>query len=206
MSSLCEARKCLCASPQGTPVCKQSTRAHAGNSGSSPRLTRLQQGWSLKFKQPGAWPAPTGRTAEELRLQPVSLLSGAVMLPACLPLGLARHSSLITHRTSPQGPTLAGEGSSHMRGPEAPPKGASTWVVGENQFKALSLPPLSAPIPTELSRDSPPRPCQVGGARLSAQIKGGCPETEMCAPLGVSAGPGDVDPVGVLMLPSCLSV
>lgn len=116
------------------------------------------------------------------------------------------HASLITHHTSPQGPTLAREGSSQVRGPEAPPNRAPTWVVGENQFKALSLPPLSSPVPNELSRDSPPRPCHVSGAQLSAQIKGRCPETEMCVPLGVSAGPGDVDLVGVLMLPSCLSV
>lgn len=116
------------------------------------------------------------------------------------------HASLITHHTSPQGPTLAREGFSHVRGPEAPPNEAPTWVVGENQFKALSLPPLSSPIPTELSRDSPLRPCQVGGAWLSAQIKVRCPETEMCVPLRVSASPGDMDLVGVLMLPSCLSV
>ena len=104
VSSLCEARKCPCASPQGARVCRQSTRAHGGSSGSCPRLTRLQQGWSLTFNQPGARPAPTGRTAEELGLQPVPLLSGAVMLPACLPMGLSRHSSLITrhHRPPPR--------------------------------------------------------------------------------------------------------
>lgn len=155
-------RKCPRPVPRAFRVCKQSTRAQAAAAPASAHTPPA--GLSLKFNQPGPGQPPlAGRRKSWARSR--SLLSGAVMLPACPPHGtFTSPSSHVTIGLTGWG------GSSHVRGPEAPPQRAHTWAVGENQIK------LSACLEALLFSLNSPGLARWAGPRLSVQIKAGAPD------------------------------
>lgn len=89
-----------------------------------------------------------------------------------------------------------------LLGPSVPHSLAETHVA-----KALSLPPSSCRTPTELSREAP-RPRQAGRVPGSQPRCRADAPPKVCVPLGVSAGLGNVELVGVAVLvpPSCPNV